>query len=121
MSTRLLSLRNVSEEEAEAVRELLQANRIEFYETPAGNWGISAGAIWLPDAASVERAKALLEAHDRESARVAREHFEELRRTGRQETIWERIRTHPIRTLLYLAAVVLILYLSTVPFLEFLG
>ena len=110
----------MSEEEAEAIRELLRDNEIEFYETPAGNWGISAGAIWLPDAASVERAKGLLETHDRESARAAREYFEELRRSGRQETIWERVRHHPLRTLIYLAAVVFILYLSTVPFLEFL-
>ena len=41
MSKLLFRLRNVPDDEADEVRELLTQHSIEFYETGAGNWGIS--------------------------------------------------------------------------------
>ena len=50
MAVRLYSLRGVPDEEVNAIRELLDKHFIDYYESPAGAWGISAGAIWLIDA-----------------------------------------------------------------------
>ncbi len=47
MAKILFPLRNVSDDEAQAVRELLDEHGLDWYETPAGNWGISNHAIWL--------------------------------------------------------------------------
>ena len=41
MSKLLFRLRNVPDDEAEEVRQLLEEHGIETYETDAGNWGIS--------------------------------------------------------------------------------
>ena len=40
-------MRHVPEDEAQEVRELLASNKIEFFETFAGNWGVSMPALWL--------------------------------------------------------------------------
>ena len=40
-------MRHVPEDEAREVRELLASNKIEFFETFAGNWGVSMPALWL--------------------------------------------------------------------------
>ena len=45
----LFKLRNVPDDEAEEVRQLLNDHEINFYETRAGGWGISMPGIWLPD------------------------------------------------------------------------
>ena len=61
MSVLLFRLRNVPEDEAEDIRELLTNNNFEFYETSAGNWGISTAAIWLNNNNGLDNAKKLIE------------------------------------------------------------
>jgi hypothetical protein len=121
MPTRLLTLRDVTVEEVEEIREFLEANGVDFYETPASNWGISAGAIWIGDGGPVEKARSLLDGYERDRARRTREAFEQLEREGRNETLLGRLRHHPVRSLFYLAVIALVLYLSTFPFLGFVG
>ncbi|MEE3087569.1 MAG: DUF6164 family protein, partial [Pseudomonadota bacterium] len=41
MAKLLFRMRDVPDDEAEEVRELLTQNKITFFETFAGNWGIS--------------------------------------------------------------------------------
>ena len=41
MPLQLFNLRGVPEDEAEDIRQLLDEHEIEFYETSAGNWGVS--------------------------------------------------------------------------------
>ena len=60
MPVPVFRLRNVPDDEAEEIRNLLKHNHIDFYETPAGNWGISMPAIWLNDDDQLERAKELI-------------------------------------------------------------
>ena len=57
MSKLLFRLRHVPEDEAEEVRALLEQNSIEFFETFAGNWGISLPALcfFLFNSGSVTR------------------------------------------------------------------
>ena len=40
MSALIFRLRNVPEDEAMQVRDLLDEHRIDWFETSAGNWGI---------------------------------------------------------------------------------
>ena len=57
MTTLLLNLRRVPDDEADEVRALLEQNQILFYETAPSMWGISSGGIWLTQPEDRERAK----------------------------------------------------------------
>ena len=48
MTTLLLNLRQVPDDEAEEVRALLNEHRIAFYETTPSLWGISPGVSGSP-------------------------------------------------------------------------
>ncbi|MDX1464786.1 MAG: DUF6164 family protein, partial [Halomonas sp.] len=63
MAKLLFHLGNVPDEEAEAVRRLLDEHAIATYETRAGFWGLGVAAIWLRDEAQRERARALIDAY----------------------------------------------------------
>lgn len=116
MSALLFSLRSVPEDEAEDVRRLLASNGIEFYETPAGRWGISAPAIWLQDKNELQRAKSLIEAYQKERFIRHRQEFESLKRQGKNKTILDAIAENPLRFVFYLAVIAVVLYLSILPF-----
>ncbi len=116
MSALLFSLRNVPDDEAEEVRQLLMSNAIEFYETPAGKWGISSPAIWLHDKNELLRAKALVEAYQEERFIRRRQEFESLKRQGKSKNFVDVIAENPLRFVFYLAVIVIVLYLSIVPF-----
>ena len=76
MSVLLFKLNGVPEDEAEAIRECLSSQDIEFYETSAGNWGVSLAAIWLNDESRLEEARALIAHYQRQRALRAREDYE---------------------------------------------
>ena len=63
MSKILFKLRDVPADEAQEVRELLERNDIEYYETLGGNWGISLPALWLKKEAQRHRARELLDTY----------------------------------------------------------
>lgn len=116
MSVLLFSLRNVPEDEAEDIRRLLTSNDINFYETPAGKWGISSPGIWLQHADALQTAKALIETYQQERFHRHRTEFESLRSQGKLKTIVHVIAEHPLRFVFYLAVIVVVLYFSIVPF-----
>ncbi|MGF1547642.1 MAG: DUF6164 family protein [Thiotrichales bacterium] len=116
MAVLLFSLKQVPDDEADEVRALLEANRIEFYETAAGRWGISSAAIWLRDEVQTERAKALLADYQAERYQRARAAFEAGERAGANPTVVGELLAHPVRFAVYLLAIILILYLSVAPF-----
>ena len=70
MAKLLFNLRNVSAEEADEVRALLDAQAIAYYETGAGLLGISVPALWLRDEQDFSRARQLLD--DYQQARQTR-------------------------------------------------
>lgn len=47
MAKRIMNLRDVPAEEAEAVRELLGELGVEWYELPPTAFGLSAGSLWI--------------------------------------------------------------------------
>ena len=120
MSAQLFRLRNVPDDEAEEIRQLLHEHGIDFYETPAGNWGISMPALWLNDenAHELDRAKALIETYQEERAVRKRAEYEQLRRERRHRTIIDVLRERPLEVLFYVLIAALILYFSTKPFLD---
>lgn len=116
MSTILLNLRDVPEDEAQEIRNLLAEHGIFFYETPSSRWGISMGAIWLKDESQREAALQIMARYQQARQARAREDHARLKRQGNVETLLDKIRNQPRRVLLYLAAIATILYFSTQPF-----
>jgi hypothetical protein len=103
MSVLLFRLRNVPDDEAEDVRELLNDNGIEFYETSAGNWGISTAAIWLKDKEQLESTQTLIEKYQTERGITQRHNYEELKKSGGHKTLLDAFKENPLRFIAYLA------------------
>lgn len=118
MSTLLFRLRDVPDDEAEEIRHLLEDNAIKFYETSAGNWGISLAGIWIKDEAQLAKAQALIEAYEKERVIRVRAEYDEQVRDGRGRTMVDVIKEAPFRFLIYMAVIALVLMLSIKPFLD---
>ena len=118
MPVMLYSLRNVSDEEADDIRNLLSDNHIEFYETPGGRWGISMEAIWLKDESFKERASQIIEEYQRQRSQRVRQEYRERKALGEVETVWQRFAEKPVQMLFYIATILTIIYFVTVHFLN---
>jgi multidrug efflux pump subunit AcrA (membrane-fusion protein) len=121
MAILLFRLRGVPDDEAADVRQLLQEHGIEFYETTAGNWGISMPGIWLRDKSRLDDARQLLAGYQQQRQSQARADYELARARGERRTVRMLIAEAPLRVALLLAALLLILYLSVMPFMHFLA
>ncbi len=112
MAKLFLNLRNVPADEADEVREMLRTQAIDFYETPASSWGVSAGGLWIEDADELARAKALMadyQARRRDGARAEQASAE---REGRAETFGSLLRERPMYVVGMLAAMLFIIALT---------
>ena len=116
MTHLLMNLRGVPDDEAEDVRALLASRDIEFFETPPGPFGITAGGIWLRDAAQLDDARALLDEYQQQRAARARAEHARRRQDGTATTLLGLIRARPLTSLAYLLVVALLLYFSVRPF-----
>ena len=114
----LFRLRNVPDDEADDIRQLLSDNEIDFYETHTGTWSVSMPGIWLNDESRLQEAQALLHEYQVKRAATAREAYEQLKLEGRHPTLSGRIAAHPIRFLMLLFALAIILYITLSPFIE---
>ncbi|MBD3670454.1 MAG: hypothetical protein HUJ29_06740 [Gammaproteobacteria bacterium] len=120
MTTLLIRLNNAPEDEVDDIRQLLDENHIDYYETDAGRWGFSVAGIWLRDDSQLQKATELVDTYQREREQRAQARYQEARRSGTNETFIHRILHSPIAVLVYLSLIVLILYLSILPFIQFL-
>lgn len=119
MPLQLFNLRGVPDDEAEDIRQLLDEHGIEFYETSAGNWGVSLPAIWLIDESEqFDEAKRLIEAYQIERTERARAAYRQLNSEGAGRTIFSIIRERPVQYGIYLMVIVLILFISLSPMLS---
>jgi hypothetical protein len=116
MSRLLIKLRHAPDDEIEEIKQLLRGNRIDFYETQAGPWGISAPGIWLQDDDDYERAKRLLDDYQEQRFREQRARYEALRRAGRHRTFVQNLLENPVQVILYTLVAGLILYFTISPF-----
>lgn len=117
MTTLLLNLRQVPDDEAEAVRALLEEHGIPFYETAPSLWGISFGGIWLSNPEDKDNAKTLVAEYQEERARSERQRYEQAKQDGTAPTLWQRFCEQPVRALGVLIAVAALLLITLVPFL----
>lgn len=114
----LFKLRNVPEDEAEEIRELLSRHNIEFYETPAGRWGVSMEAIWLKDESLFDNAKQLIDDYQAQRYQRVRQEYRDLKEQGKVESFAQRLANRPAQILFYLAIILTILYFVTMPFIK---
>ncbi len=121
MAKKLIVMRNMPDDEVEDIETLLHDAGIAFYQTPAGNWGISMPAFWIEDASDFPRAKALLDRYQEERQQRVRAEFEALKRAGKQRTIVDEIREKPLRFLITIAFIGFLLYITLYPFIHFLS
>lgn len=119
MARLLFRMRHVPEEEARAVRELLDRHDVRWFETGAGRWGISFPAIWVARDEEFARARRLLDGWQEEhSARMRRLHA--LRRErGEAPTLRSAFRERPLRFIGHIGLIGLVLFLSLWLFLSF--
>ncbi|WP_458526957.1 DUF6164 family protein [Onishia taeanensis] len=117
MAALLFHLRDVPDEEAMAVRDLLAEHDLAFYETEAGRWRLAVPALWLVDESRLEEARGLIDAYQQAlHERVHQEHVD-ARARGEAPGLWDRLRQHPAAVLMTLIALGLMLGLSLLPFL----
>ncbi|AKC88460.1 DUF6164 family protein [Pseudoxanthomonas suwonensis] len=111
MAKLIFPLRNVPEDEADEVRQLLAAHGLDWYETRPGPWGISAGALWLKEESAYPEARRLLDDYQRQR----REQVHEEEREHGRETFLDLLRRRPgyvlPRLLAILAVIALVLAL----------
>jgi hypothetical protein len=112
MAKLLFSLRNVPNEEASEVMELLKAHNLDFYETFAGNWGASTPALWIKNDEDYERASRLLYEYHQQRAISQQERYRDLKEKGLNKSLIGNILQRPFQFITYVAGVAFILYLS---------
>jgi len=111
MSKLLFSLRGVPDDEADEIISLLTENNIDYYETSAGNWGISMPALWIKDPEEFEQAQKLLNEYHITRAITQREIYEQLKKEGKNKHFINSFTEKPFRFIIYLAAMAFILYI----------
>ncbi len=112
MSKLLFRMRNVPDDEAQEVRKLLEDNDIEFFETFAGNWGISLPALWLVQEEQFEQARQILDDYQNRRTFRVREDYELRRARGEMKTLWHSFVENPFRFITYLGLAGLVLFFS---------
>lgn len=116
MSRLLIKLRHAPEDEIQEIRDLLQQHRIDFYETQAGPWGVSAPGIWLNDEHQYDRAKVLMDDYQENRFREKRAEYEKQRSAGQHRTFLQNLQENPVQVVLYSLIIGLIVYFSIRPF-----
>ena len=117
MSKLLLHLRQVPDDEADAVRTLLDESGLAWYETRASLWGISPGSLWLKHADDLPKAKALLADFQITRRNQARAERAAALEAGTADTFLRTARRSPLRVVVILLAVVFFAALTAWPFL----
>ena len=108
----LFPMRGVPEDEADEVRALLDEHHIDYYETYAGNWGVSTPGLWLRDDSAFIEAKALLNIYQAQRYQNAHTQYQELRQLGQHATFWRGFKERPGVYLSYFFVMGLVIYAS---------
>ncbi|WP_339673464.1 DUF6164 family protein [Dasania marina] len=116
MSVLIFKLNGVSDEEADAVRQLLDDNALDFYESSAGRWGVSIAGLWLKDNSQKAEARALIEAYQIE--RVASLRAEQ--GLHPLPTLQDRFMAAPLQISAMALLLLMVLFVSLAPFLGWL-
>ena len=118
MAKLIFKLKSVSYDEADDIKNLLTENKIDFYESPAGNWEISLHALWLNDEAQCIQAKQLIDEYQLKRSQRIRLETQQKIDKGEFETFFQRLLSRPVQFIILLAIILFILFLSIMPFLK---
>ncbi len=118
MSILIFRLNGADLEEAEEVRQLLEQNQLDYYETSAGRWGVSVAGLWLQDESRADEARDLLNQYASQRQLEVRRHYQQARERGERLTLWQRALDAPLRTIAILLLAGTIAYLSIWPFIN---
>lgn len=118
MAKLLFKMRNVPDDEAEEVQALLLENGVDYYETTAGNWGVSMPGLWLRNEEDFSRARALIDEYQKQRFHNIQEQRENGEPGARVATVQERFNQNPGNFILNLGLIALILFLSLYFFLS---
>jgi hypothetical protein len=119
MATLLFSLRGVPEDEAYEIKCLLTEKAIDFYETSAGNWGVSMPALWLRNNQDLDEAQQLLEAYHRYRSAEQKEIYQQLKKAGEHKRLRDSFLRNPLQFILYMGFSAFILFVSVKILFEF--
>ena len=119
MARLLFRMRHVPDDEAQEVRELLTRHAIDYFETSAGNWGISMPALWVRDEARFREARDLLDTYQAARSARTKAEYQHQRRTGQLRTLADSFSEQPVRFLVHIGLIGLVLYLSLRFFISF--
>ncbi|GMR08829.1 MAG: DUF6164 family protein [Gammaproteobacteria bacterium] len=119
MPRQIFRLRGVPDDEATEIRALLTENEIEYYETDAGNWGISMPAIWLRDEQQYQQARALIDKYQQHRQVRIHGEYDQLQKEGNNRSIVDSVIENPVRFIVYLIIILVIVYFSIKPFTSF--
>jgi len=121
MSQLVFRLRNVPDDEADAVRNILNEHKLDWYETTAGNWGIAMPGIWIKDPDDASTARTLIDTYQQQRGKQMRQDYESEHAAGNVQTLANRVRAQPFRVLGIVLFCLFILYVSINPFLQLIG
>lgn len=119
MAKLVFRLNQVPEAEADAVRQLLTDNEIDFYETQEGRWGLSVAALWLKQDDDFAQARALIDEFQQEHSLAMRDEYEQAKRDGKIPTFWQLLRSNPVLFVSYWVLILAVLLLTLVPMFQF--
>ncbi len=116
MSILLFDLRFVPDDEAQDIRDLLNENEIDFYETTAGIMGLSMPGIWLKDDTLLVKARALIDEYQSQRYDRARKEYQRQVDSGQTRSIIDIFKEAPYRFIGYLLTIAILIYLSVIMF-----
>jgi len=119
MSKLVFRLRNVPEDEAQDVREILENNGIDYFETSAGNWGISLPAIWINETEEFDQARQLIDEYQLERTERLRREYQEKKAKGEIETLWHSLKESPVKFIAFTTLIAAVLYVWAQAFVLF--
>ena len=119
MAILLFSLRGVPADEADEIRDILTHHNIDYYETDAGNWGVSMPAFWLKNDEQLLEAEDLLNDYHQQRAITQRQIYQQLKAEGKQTHFFRRLIEKPAQFFVYTMALVFMVYISIKMVFEF--
>ena len=107
------------QDEAQEVRNLLEKNNVDFFETFSGNWSISIPALWVKHDEQFSKARRIIEDYQIERTKKVKQEFSEHQNTGKNITVGNIFSKSPSKFIGSVFAIFIVLYISLRFFLSF--
>jgi hypothetical protein len=109
MSKLIFRMRDVPIDEADEVRELLDSQNIDYFETFGGNWGISMPALWVKDPARFNEARTLIDEYQKQ--RLSTKGLN-MGQEAKVKTLLESFKDRPFQFISYWILIAVVLFIS---------